>query len=176
MRKNLLLLYLANFESKIKNPGETLFFWKLYLKKIHCRSIPKRLWIGPRTVILNSGEMVLGENFAIGSDCLIVNWGELSFGNEFLGSNRISINTGCHKTSDLKPSKKRIIIGERVFAGTNSLFAGNAKIGSDAVIGAGAVVTKDIPSGAIVVGNPCRIIRRQKRNNISSVWKWWLHP
>ena len=120
--------------------------------------------------------MQFGNYIAIGSDSLIVNWGILSIGPQFLGSNKITINTGSHHPKDLTPLKTKIEFEPRVFAGTNSLFCGNVKIGTDAVIGAGAVVTKDIPSGAIVVGNPCRIIRRQKRNNINSVWKWWHHP
>lgn len=170
-----ILNFLCSLESELKKPGMQLHFWRVYLKKIKCKQVPQKLWIGPRTVILNFGEMQMSESFAIGSNCLIVNWGTIAFGKEFLGSNNISINTGGHNPEDLKPFRTKIIIGSRVFAGTNSIFTGNVKIGSDAVIGAGAVVTKDIPSGAIVVGNPCRIIRRQKRNNINSVWKWWHH-
>jgi len=49
-------------------------------------------------------------------------------------------------------------IGERVFVGSGARILGGLTIGDDAVIGAGAVVTKDVPAGATVVGVPARQI------------------
>ena len=50
-------------------------------------------------------------------------------------------------------------IGDRVSIGTSATILGGIKIGEGALIGAGSVVTKDIPPKAVVVGNPGRIIR-----------------
>lgn len=50
-------------------------------------------------------------------------------------------------------------IGDNVLVATNAIVIGNISIGNNAVIGAGAVVTKSVPEGAIVVGNPGRIIK-----------------
>lgn len=50
-------------------------------------------------------------------------------------------------------------IGSGVFIGTNATILPRTKIGDGATIGAGAVVTKDVPPGAVVVGNPGRVIR-----------------
>ena len=44
--------------------------------------------------------------------------------------------------------------------GGNVTVLPNVKIGSDTVIGAGSVVTKDIPSGVVAVGNPCKVLRK----------------
>jgi acetyltransferase-like isoleucine patch superfamily enzyme len=52
-----------------------------------------------------------------------------------------------------------IVIGDDVYLGLNSIVVGNVTIGSGAVVGAGAVVTNDVPPGAIVVGIPARVIR-----------------
>src|SRR5215210_870653 len=46
--------------------------------------------------------------------------------------------------------------------GTGATILGNVRIGARAIIGAGAVVTKDVPAGSIVAGNPARIIRRDE--------------
>lgn len=52
----------------------------------------------------------------------------------------------------------RIDIGDRVFVGANSTILMNTKIGNDVVIGAGSVVTKDIPDNCVVAGVPAKII------------------
>ena len=50
-------------------------------------------------------------------------------------------------------------IGDRVWVGGSVTILGGVTIGSDTIIGAGSVVTHDIPSGVIAVGNPCRVLR-----------------
>ena len=52
------------------------------------------------------------------------------------------------------------VIGDNVHILAGALVLGNIRIGNNAVIGAGAVVTKDVPDNCVVVGNPARIIRR----------------
>lgn len=56
-------------------------------------------------------------------------------------------------------SAKPITIGKGVWLGGNVVVLPGVTIGDRAVIGAGSVVTKDIPSGVVAVGNPCRVIR-----------------
>lgn len=50
-------------------------------------------------------------------------------------------------------------LGSNIIIGANSVIIGNIKIGDGAIVGAGAVVTKDVPQNAVVVGNPARIIK-----------------
>lgn len=52
----------------------------------------------------------------------------------------------------------KVKIGDRVFIGWNSIIMCNVNIGNDVIIGAGSIVTKDIPDNCIVVGSPARII------------------
>lgn len=70
-------------------------------------------------------------------------------------------------------SKGKIIVEDDVWIGMNTLILSGVKIGKGAVIGAGSVVSKDIPSYAIAVGNPCKVIKyrfseeiREKVNKI----------
>lgn len=58
-----------------------------------------------------------------------------------------------------KGNEEKPIIGDNVRIGTNAIVIGGVHIGDNAIIGAGAVITKDVPRGAVVVGNPQRIIR-----------------
>lgn len=52
----------------------------------------------------------------------------------------------------------KIIIGNHVFIGARSIIMPNTKIGDNSIIGAGSVVTKNIPSGVVAAGNPARVI------------------
>ena len=57
-------------------------------------------------------------------------------------------------------NKHRTVIGERVFLGCDTLLRAPVTIGDDANTGAGSVVTRDVPAGALVVGMPARVARR----------------
>lgn len=53
-----------------------------------------------------------------------------------------------------------IIIGKRVFIGGHSIILKGVTIGDDSVIGAGSVVTKNIPSGEVWAGNPAKFLKK----------------
>ena len=57
---------------------------------------------------------------------------------------------------------KPIIIGDDVWIGTCSIVLPGVKIGKGSVVGAGSVVTKDVPDYCVVAGNPARIIKQRK--------------
>lgn len=65
----------------------------------------------------------------------------------------------------LLESAKPITVGHRVWIGGNVTVLPGVSIGDDSVIGAGSVVTKDIPSGVIAAGNPCKILRKIPSKN-----------
>ena len=64
-------------------------------------------------------------------------------------------------------------IGNRCFLAVGSTVMYGVRIGDDCIVGAGSVVTKDVPSGCIVVGNPARIIRKGiKMTNRAEIINW----
>ena len=64
-----------------------------------------------------------------------------------------------HCTTLGKKDGKRPIIGDNVSLGAHVLILGGIRIGNNVTVGAGAVVVKDVPDNAVVVGNPARIIK-----------------
>lgn len=58
------------------------------------------------------------------------------------------------------------VIGDDVYIGSGAYLGGDITIGNQAFIGAHAVVIKDVPEGCTAVGNPARIIKREKREKI----------
>ena len=72
-----------------------------------------------------------------------------------------------------------ILIGNDVWIGTNVIVLGGTTIGDGAVIGAGSVVTKNVPPYAIVVGSPARVIKKRfSQEKILKLLnkKWWNLP
>jgi maltose O-acetyltransferase len=52
----------------------------------------------------------------------------------------------------------RVVIGDNVFVGRQSIILPNVKIGNNVIVGAGSVVNKNIPDNVVAAGNPCRVI------------------
>lgn len=108
----------------------------------------------------------IGDNFAMtgGSICVA---DKVTIGNDVaVGANSIIADTDFHPLSwELRHSQPQqantapILIGDHVFIGMSCLILKGVTIGHSSVIGAGSVVTKSVPPGVIVAGNPARIIR-----------------
>jgi len=95
----------------------------------------------------------------------ILDANEVSFGDDVLIAPNCSFYTATHPI-DVQFRKqgleyaKPIKIGNNVWIGGNVVVLPGVTIGDNSVIGAGSVVTKDIPANVVAVGNPCREIRK----------------
>lgn len=75
--------------------------------------------------------------------------------------------------------KKKIIIGNDVWIGANATILPGIEIGNGAIVGAGSVVTKNVPDYAIVVGNPAKVIKYRFSDEKIKLLKelcWWELP
>lgn len=117
---------------------------------------------------IKNAKMVIGENSYIGEGCnLRAGGGQLIVGKHCSISQNVSIvvsNHGYKKGMYIKDQpwsthNNFVIIGDDVWIGANSVVLPGVKIGNGAIIGAGSVVTKDVPDYAIVVGNPARVLK-----------------
>lgn len=107
----------------------------------------------------------IGENFFSNYNLVILDTNKVTFGdNVFIGP-----NCGFYSAShpiDYKIRNKGLCYGKPIKVGNNVWIGGNVDvltgvtIGDNVVIGAGSVVTKDIPSNVVAVGNPAKIIRK----------------
>lgn len=121
----------------------------------------------------------IGANFNAGINSHIGAIDSVIIGDNFLGGANCLITDHTHginlqKESNIPPvdrqlsSKGGIIIGNNVFMGENSVILSNVHIGDNVIIGAGTVVTKDVPSNCIVVGSPMRIVKLQNNEDITN--------
>ncbi|NOH95220.1 sugar O-acetyltransferase [Vibrio sp. 99-70-13A1] len=106
----------------------------------------------------------LGNNVYANFNLTLVDDTHIYIGNSVMIGPNVTIATAGHP---IDPELRRkvaqfnipIHIKDNVWIGANSVVLPGVTIGENSVIGAGSVVTKDIPSGVVAVGNPCRVMR-----------------
>jgi acetyltransferase-like isoleucine patch superfamily enzyme len=107
------------------------------------------LEIGPESYINYNSSLSCFDRITIGSKCAIA-W----------NTNILDANTHELIVEGLsRPWSKPVVIGDRVWIGTGATILPGVTIGDGSVVAAGSVVTSDVPSMALVAGNPARVIR-----------------
>ena len=107
-------------------------------------------FINHNAYFMDGGGIEIGHHCFIGPDC-----GIYTAKHPIIPQER---NTGLEQALPVK-------IGDNCWIGAKATILPGVTIGEGTVIGAGSVVTKDIPSGVIAAGNPCRVIREITDNN-----------
>lgn len=106
----------------------------------------------------------VGEGFFANHNTVILDCAEVRFGaHVFVGPN-CDFSTAGHPIDYARRDRgleyaRPIIVGDHVWFGAGVHVLPGVRIGSNVVIGAGSVVTRDIPDGCVAVGNPCRVLR-----------------
>jgi acetyltransferase-like isoleucine patch superfamily enzyme len=108
-----------------------------------------RLEIGDGTMLNFGADISATKSVTIGRNCLI-------------GTHVIILDNDFHDPVMKleRPDARPVSVGDRVWIGNRVIILPGVTIGDDAVVGAGAVVTSNVPSRSVVVGNPARVIRQ----------------
>lgn len=106
-----------------------------------------------------------GKNFFANYNCTIIDVAKVTIGDNCQMAPNVSIYTAGHPVHPVSRNSLyeygiSVTIGDNVWIGGNTVILPGVHIGSNTVIGAGSVVTKDIPDWVIAAGNPCRVIRQ----------------
>lgn len=129
------------------------------------KGIGERVWIEPDFRCEFGKNITIGNDVYINFGCVILDCGQVTIGDNTL----IGPNVGIYNANHVLDAEERVAgglipgqvhIGNRVWIGGNTIVLPNVTIGDDTVIGAGSIVTRDIPSGVVAVGNPCRVLRK----------------
>ncbi|MDE6961270.1 MAG: sugar O-acetyltransferase [Lachnospiraceae bacterium] len=135
----------------------------------------KNLWITAPFYADYGNNIYFGNNCEVNMNCTFLDDNRIVIGDNALIAPNVQIYTAFHPTSAAKrfgPPREDgsfafcktqtapVIIGDNVWIGGGAILLPGVTIASNTVIGAGSVVTKDIPSNVVALGNPCRVIRK----------------
>lgn len=106
----------------------------------------------------------VGKNFFANYNCTILDVGKVIIGDNCQLAPNVAIYTAGHPVhpasrNTLFEYGVEVVIGNNVWIGGNAVICPGVRIGDNAVIGAGSVVTRDIPAWTVAAGNPCKVIR-----------------
>ncbi len=107
----------------------------------------------------------IGRNGFVNYDCVFLDCNLIQIGDDAQIAPGVHIYTAHHP---LDPQQRRsglemaspVNIGNNVWLGGCAIVCPGVTIGDDSVIGAGSVVTRDIPAGVLAIGNPCRVVKK----------------
>ena len=127
-------------------------------------SVGERVWIEPDFKCEFGSNIHIGDDVYINFGCVILDCAKVTIGEHTLLGPNVGLYAANHSTDAEERINggcygKPISIGKKCWLGGDVKVVPGVSIGDGAVIGTGSIVTKDIPSGVIAVGNPCRVLR-----------------
>jgi acetyltransferase-like isoleucine patch superfamily enzyme len=160
------LLFLANrVVSRVPSHSLRLFFYR------HVMGFS----IGPSSFIFmdawfdtkGRGSFVMGSNSVINQKCRLDNRGSIAIGNNVSISAEVCILTADHdlQSPTFAARTRQVSIGDYAFIGTRAILLPGVAVGRGAAVGAGAVVTNDVPEFVIVAGCPAKPIGKRGLTN-----------
>lgn len=118
----------------------------------------------------------IGENFFMNMDCVILDGAKVKFGDNVFVAPHCGFYTAGHpldverRINGLEYALP-ITVGNNVWIGAHVCVLPGVSIGDNTVIGAGSVVTKNIPANVLAYGNPCKVIREITENDRTEYMK-----
>ncbi|QSQ28515.1 sugar O-acetyltransferase [Pyxidicoccus parkwayensis] len=121
------------------------------------------VWMQPPFFCDYGSNIELGERVFFNFNCVVLDVCRVLIGDYTLFGPGVQIYTPMHPfNAQLRRKEefgKPVSIGSDVWVGGGAIILPGVRIGSRAVIGAGSIVTRDVPEGVFAAGNPCRVIR-----------------
>ncbi|HCF57824.1 MAG TPA: maltose acetyltransferase [Myxococcales bacterium] len=107
----------------------------------------------------------VGDRFYANFQCVILDCARIEIGDDVFFAPGVHVYAATHPLEAAERIKgpelaRPVSIGSRVWMGGGSIVLPGVRIGEDTTIGAGSVVTRDVPAGVLAAGNPCRVIRK----------------
>lgn len=147
-----------------------MFAWRASILRIFGAKVGQHTNIYNTAIIYMPWNLVIGDHSSIGEWALIYNIGSISIGSSTTISQRSHLCAGTHDFNDpaLPLLKPPIVVGNQAWICADSFVGPNITVGEGAIVGARAVVTKNVGSWSIVAGNPAKYIKMRNLKNDQS--------
>lgn len=126
------------------------------------------VYIDRDVTLIGEGRLVIGAHSYVGRGTIIASGERLEIGEGALIAAHVTIRDHDHGTASgtpyrlQKPVTSPVVIEDNVWIGANAVVVRGTRIGRDTIVGAGAVVTRDVPAGQLAVGVPARSRQRSE--------------
>ena len=122
------------------------------------------IWIEPPFYCDYGTNITLGDRVFFNFNCVVLDVAPVRIGSSVLFGPAVQIYAATHPLSAVErrtglESGRAVEIGDEVWVGGGAIICPGVRVGARSVIGAGSVVTRDIPEAVFAAGNPCRVIR-----------------
>ena len=135
-----------------------------------------KAWVEPPLYFCYGTNIEMGEGCYINFNCNFVDDGKIIIGDKVMFGPNVTVATVGHP---IHPDYREYMyslpvkIGNNCWIGASTTICPGVTIGENTVIGAGSVVTKDIPANSVAVGNPCKVLRGINENDEKYYYKDW---
>ncbi|APD91166.1 dTDP-6-deoxy-3,4-keto-hexulose isomerase [Alteromonas mediterranea] len=144
---------LSDVQSKDIGDGTNIWQFSVVLPKA---KIGKNCNICAHTLVEN--DVIIGDNVTVKSGVYL--WDGLVVGNDvFIGPCVSFTNDKLPRSKKYPTEFQKTVIKDKASIGANATILPGITLGENCMVGAGAVVTKDVPKNAVVIGNPAKIIK-----------------
>ena len=173
LRKALFYFIYYAIAIRLPMPGMPGALWGQWLRRLCAKQLfaycGSGVRIGAKAFFGFGDKIRIGNNSNISYRSRIIG-GDLTIGDYVMMGPDVLIITDNHKFSDTNSTmwsqgqapSEPVFIGNDVWIGARSIILPGVHVGDHVIIGAGSIVTKDIPEWAIVAGNPARILKMRK--------------
>ncbi|OMQ21914.1 galactoside O-acetyltransferase [Serratia oryzae] len=126
--------------------------------------IGKNFWIEPPLHVAYGSQIAIGDNFYANFNLVVVDDGKVLIGDNVMIAPNVTISTTGHPVDPTvritgQQFSLAVTIEDNVWIGSGAIINPGVTIGRNSVIGAGSVVTKDVPCDVVAAGVPCRVLR-----------------
>ncbi len=154
---------------QFNDAGEELAEQRLLILQLLIPLQGKNVWIEPPFHCDYGSNIQLGDKVYFNFNCIILDVMKVRIGSNTLIGPAVQIYTAMHPMNWKERAQgpefaKPVSIGSDVWIGGGAIICPGVSIGNHCVIGAGSVVTKDIPDDVFAAGNPCRPIKQVEEN------------